>query len=78
MAGWLAGALGPGWAAVGGMAMASSHEFFRDPVWLEANGNVVLPHTCETYFTGSPWYERTCLNEQWKAQGAMPTEEQRR
>ena len=55
-----------------------SNEFFRDAQWLDAHGGLVEPHTAEEYFSGSQWYDRTCLNEQWKVQGVQPTEEVRR
>jgi mediator of RNA polymerase II transcription subunit 6 len=61
------------------VAPMSAHEFFRDPSWLAAHGNRVEPHTADEYFTGAPWYDRVCLNEQWKAQGIVqPTDDVRR
>ena len=54
-----------------------SNEFFRDGQWLDAHGGLVEPHTAEEYFSGSQWYDRTCLNEQWKIQGVQPTDEVR-
>ena len=48
-----------------------------DPVWLDAHGGLVEPHTAEEYFSGSQWYDRTCLNEQWKIQGVYPTDDAR-
>ena len=59
-------------------ASLMSHEFFRDAQWLDAHGGLVLPHTAEEYFSGSQWYDRTCLNEQWKVQGVQPTDDVRR
>ena len=45
---------------------------------LDAHGGLVEPHTAEEYFSGSQWYDRTCLNEQWKIQGVQPTDDVRR
>ena len=53
--------------------MAAQHEVFRDTGWLETHGNMVPDKDkAEEYFTGTPWYEKTCLNEQWKAQRIPP------
>ena len=35
------------------------------------------PHTVEAYFSGSHFYDRTCLNEQWRVQGVRPSDELR-
>ena len=38
---------------------------------------MVEPHTVEEYFSGSHFYDRTCLNEQWRVQGVRPSDELR-
>jgi hypothetical protein len=55
-----------------------STEFFKDQMWLERNGGFVPNGDLALeYFTGSPWYDRGCLNEQWKAQWIQATDELR-
>jgi hypothetical protein len=55
-----------------------STEFFKDQMWLERNGGFIPNGDLALeYFTGSPWYDRGCLNEQWKAQWIQATDELR-